>query len=79
MEHEQERLVYYISLLDLQQRTAINRFYFEGASWEKIAQELQIAVRTVYKVKKRALDRLAELYELAGLPGSAGQSVGMSE
>lgn len=77
MEHEQERLVYSISLLDPQQRTAINRFYFEGASWEKIAQELQIAVRTVYKVKKRALDRLAELYELAGVSGT-GQSVGMS-
>lgn len=79
MEYEQERLIYYVSLLDLQQRTAINRFYFEGTSWEKIAQELQIAVRTVYKVKKRALDRLVELYELAGLPGAAGQSAGMFE
>lgn len=79
MEHEQDRLAYYVSLLDKQQKTAISRFYFEGASWEKIAQELQVAVRTVYKVKKRALDRLVELYELAGIPGAAGESAGISK
>ena len=77
MEHEQERLVYYISLLDPPQRDAINRFYFEGVSWERVAQELQVAVRTVYKIKRRALDRLADLYELAGIPGAIGQSADM--
>lgn len=79
MEHEQERLAYYVSLLDQQQKTAINRFYFEGISWEKIAQELQVAVRTIYKIKRRALDRLADLYELAGVPGAVGQSADMLE
>lgn len=79
LEHEQDRLAYYVSLLDKQQKTAIGRFYFEGASWEEIAQELQIAVRTIYKIKKRALDRLADLYELAGTPGAAGQSAGISK
>ena len=79
MEHEQERLAYYVSLLDQQQKTAINRFYFEGISWEKIAQELQVAVRTIYKIKRRALDRLADLYELAGIPGAIGQSADMLE
>jgi len=78
LEHEQERLVYYISLLDMQQKIAINRYYFEGVPWEKIAQELQIAVRSVYKVKKRAVNRLAELYKLAGLPKAQGQSKGIT-
>ncbi len=78
LEHEQERLAYYVSLLDAQQKTAIIRFYFEGVSWDEIAQELQVAVRTTYKIKKRALDRLADLYELAGIYGAPGQSKGIS-
>ncbi len=77
LEQEQERLIHYVSLLDAQQKTAIIRFYFEGVPWGEIAQELQIAVRSVYKVKSRAVDRLVELYELAGLPETTGQSKGM--
>lgn len=63
LEREQERLVYYITLLkDTQQETVIRRFYFEGRTWSEIAQELNVVTRTVYKIKNRAIDRLAAMY-----------------
>lgn len=68
LEHVQERLVYYVSLLENQEETVIRRFYFEGKSWENIAQEIFVALRTVYKIKNRAIDRLARMYEYADHP-----------
>ncbi len=65
LEHEQERLVYYVSLLEAQEASVIRRFYFEGQTWESIAQEIFVALRTVYKIKNRALDRLAKMYAYA--------------
>ena len=66
LEREQERLVYYITLLkDNQQETVIQRFYFEDRSWSEIAQELHVVTRTVHKIKNRALDRLAAMYAFA--------------
>lgn len=66
LEHEQERLVYYIDLLnDAQQETVIRRFYFEGRTWSEIAQELHVVTRTIHKIKNRALDRLSEMYTFA--------------
>ncbi len=62
LEHEQERLAYCISLLDDKQATVIRRFYFEGRTWSEIAQELHVVLRTIYKIKNRALDRLAAMY-----------------
>ena len=63
LEREQERLVYYITLLkDTQQETVIRRFYFEGRTWSEIARELNVVTRTVHKIKNRALDRLAAMY-----------------
>lgn len=62
LEHEQERLDYYISLLDDKQETVIRQFYFEGHTWGEIAKELHVVTRTVHKIKNRALDRLAGMY-----------------
>ncbi len=63
LEDEQERLVYYVALLNnKQQETVIRRFYFEGHTWSEVARELHIAIRTAHKIKSRALDRLAAMY-----------------
>lgn len=69
LEREQERLVYYIDLLnDERQETILRLYYFEGCAWSEIARELHIAARTVHKIKNRALDRLAEMYSFAEGP-----------
>ena len=66
LEREQEKLAYYITLLnDKQQETVIQRFYFEGRTWSDIAKELHVVTRTVHKIKNRALDRLAAMYTFA--------------
>lgn len=53
---------YYVSLLDKREGDVIRRFYIEGVSWEEIAQEIGVALRTVHKIKNRAVGHLAELY-----------------
>ena len=69
LEREQEKLAYYITLLnDKQQETVIQRFYFEGRTWSDIAKELHVVTRTVHKIKNRALDRLAAMYTFAEGP-----------
>lgn len=65
LEREQEKLAYYISLLDDKQAMVIRRFYFEGHAWREIAQELHVVTRTVHKIKNHALDRLAAMYAYA--------------
>lgn len=64
LEQEQDRLAYYVSLLEKRQGIIIKQFYFEGRSLEEIAGKLNVALRTVYKIKGRAIDRLTELYSL---------------
>ena len=65
LEYEQERLAFYIALLNAKQALVIRRFYFEGRTWGEIAKELHIVTRTVHKIKNQALDRLAAMYEFA--------------
>ena len=62
LESEQDRIRYYISLLDKREAEVIRSFYIENHSWEEIAQEIGVALRTVHKIKNRAIDHLAELY-----------------
>lgn len=75
LEHEQDKLSYYVLLLEERQRTVIQRFYFEAKSLERIAEELSVALRTVYKIKNRAISRLADMYRLCddSLKDSEGQ------
>lgn len=63
---EQDRLAYYVSLLDKRQGSVIRQFYFEARSLEEIAGKINVALRTVYKIKSRAIDRLAEMYNICG-------------
>ena len=61
----QNRLTYYVSILSPQQEKVIRRFYFESISWEQIAEEVKVALRTVHKIKNRAFDKLAEFYDFS--------------
>ena len=61
----QNRLEYYVSILCPRQKTVIRRFYFEGCSWEEVAMEVNVALRTVHNIKGRAFDKLAEFYDFS--------------
>lgn len=65
VESVQNRLTYYVSILAPQQKKVIQRFYFEGRSWEEIAKEVKVSLRTVHKIKNKALDKLAEFYDFS--------------
>lgn len=62
LEAEQDRLRYYVSLLGEREAQLLRRVYFEDCSWEVAAKELKVALRTVHKIKNRAIGHLADLY-----------------
>lgn len=64
MEQERERLHFYVSLLEPRQEKAIRLYYMEGRSREEVAEALNVAVRTFHKIRKSAIRRLTEMYEL---------------
>lgn len=59
---EQDRIRYYVTLLDKKEAEVIRLFYFEGHSKEDIAKKIKVVQRTVNKIKTRAIDHLVELY-----------------
>lgn len=65
LEAEQDRIRYYISLLEKRESEVIRSFYIEGITWDEIAQKIGVALRTVHKIKNRAIDHLVELYTYA--------------
>ena len=66
LEREQERLKYYVSLLEERQEKVIKLFYFEGYSQEECAKKLEIATRTVRRIKDDAIEELTEMYFFTG-------------
>ena len=66
LEQEQARLEYYTSLLEKRQAFVIRLAYFEGLPWDKVANKVGVAVRTVHKIKNQALDQLAGMYQFTG-------------
>ena len=64
MEQERERLHFYVSLLEPRQETAVRLYYMEGKSREEVAEVLNVAVRTFHKIRKNAIRRLTEMYDL---------------
>lgn len=62
LEAEQDRIRYYVSLLDKREAEVIRSFYIDGCAWEEIAREIGVALRTVHKIKNRGIDHLTELY-----------------
>ena len=64
MEQKRERLHFYVSLLEPRQEMVIRLYYMEGKSREETAEALDVAVRTFHKIRKNAIRRLTEMYEL---------------
>ena len=62
LESQQERLNYYVSLLKARHAELLKLLYFEGCSQEECAKKLDVAVRTVRRIKDDAIDELAEMY-----------------
>ena len=62
LENQQERLNYYVSLLKARHAELLGLLYFEGYSQEECAKKLDIATRTVRRIKDEAIDELAEMY-----------------
>ena len=66
LESQQERLNYYVSLLKARHAELLRLLYFEGYSQEDCAKKLDVAVRTVRRIKDDAIDELAEMYFFTG-------------
>ena len=66
LEQEQKRLEYYVSLLDARQVTVIQLIYFERLHLEEIASQVGVVLRTIRKIKDRAIDNLAQMYGFTG-------------
>lgn len=64
LEKEQQRLEYYISLLEPRQEQVLRRTCFEKAAQEAVAEELGVTVRRVQDIKAQAISELAEMYGL---------------
>lgn len=62
LEAEQDRIRYYVSLLGTREAEVLRSFYFEGHSLEDTAKKIGVVVRSVYKIKNKAIDHLVELY-----------------
>lgn len=62
LEAEQDRIRYYVSLLEKREAEVLRSFYFEGCSWEDTAKKIGVVLRSVYKIKNKAIDHLVELY-----------------
>lgn len=61
---EQDRLKYYISLLEPRQERVLRRTCLERAGQDAVAEELGVTVRRVQDIKAQAIAELAEMYLL---------------
>jgi DNA-directed RNA polymerase specialized sigma24 family protein len=48
---------------NLEERALIERHYILGQTWEKVAEECFVSLRTVHYLHKKALKRLEPYYE----------------
>lgn len=63
LQQEQDRLDYYISLLEPRQRQILTRTYIDRLPNEDVANEIGISVRRLQEVKAQAIEKLTEMYE----------------
>lgn len=62
LEQQQKKLLYYISLLEKRQAEVVRMVYMEGVSTKKAAEQHGLNVRTIERIRKDAVDNLAEMY-----------------
>lgn len=63
LEQDQERLEYYISLLDERQASVLQLLYVKRLPQGEVEKMLGLSAKTVRKLKNEAIDALAEMYE----------------
>jgi len=63
LEQKQRRLEHYVSLLEDRQASVIRMAYFEGCPWDEVAKRIGVITRTVHKIKNKALEQLAGMYQ----------------
>lgn len=63
LEREQERLKYYVSLLNERQKKVIQLFYFNGMTQDEVADKLEVTVRYIHSIKAKAINELVSMYE----------------
>ena len=63
LEQIQSRLGYYLSLLEEKEQLILRMHYLEGLPMVTVFEKLNMCHRTAYKVKKRGIETLAEMYE----------------
>lgn len=72
LENQQERLRYYVSLLKTRHAELLRLLYFEGYSQEECAKKMEVAARTVRRIKGDAIDELTEMYSFTGGAANKG-------
>lgn len=65
LEDEQNRLKYYVSLLNRRQAEVIRLTYFEACGQDEAAKKIGVVPRTMRRIKKEAVSKLVELYSLS--------------
>ena len=63
LESQRKRLEHYVALLDPRSASVIRLRYFQEATWEQVASEMNISVRSAQKLKFMAVKELAKMYE----------------
>ena len=64
LEKTQERLNYYVSLLDVRYQEVIRLSYMEGLTQDEVAERMAVSVRYVRSIK--AINELVSMYEYVG-------------
>lgn len=62
LEQIQNRLNYYVSLLDVREAEVIRFVYFARHTWSEVAQKLGVTPRTARRIRDQAIENLAKMY-----------------
>lgn len=65
LEQIQDRLEFYLSLLGQREQDVLRMRYLEGLPTVTIAKKFDVTDRTIDRIKKRAIETLVEMYEVA--------------
>lgn len=63
LEKEQDRIQYYVSLLEKRKADVIRLFYIERMTMDNVEKEMHLSAKTLRKLKNQAVDALAAMYE----------------
>ena len=66
LEEDQKRLEYYISLLREREASVLRMIYLNGLPLEEIASQIGVVLRTVRKIRERAIGELVKMYDFTG-------------